>query len=429
MDVLRSRTALKRRASLSLLFGSQKPMFAAALDEKPTRYYDFVDTPSPPKRPSPFISRQEISPELESKIRFSCSLLAYQIEQGIPSLTNTSAGCGAAKEPGGSITTDTQLVLKAPISNPRPEPASSTGYGSGVGLTQQQPSMQTMRVQHSQSGDASDTGDTRAISIFSNSRTGTSCSNTSAEPSCPQSSSQSPRTNEIKPTTGGIITGYRQPKRTHTTKTFLSESSPSPNLSEPAPEKQNVEDTNLFLNPTRTVTNLSSETLTLSGHPSPSLGLTRVSATTQHQKTTFSTYSHVNSNLKKSRSIIIDTAGNARFLTPDEETQRNKALQHAVLCKMTPGIMRYKPTQEPSRRQSKQRSTDDGYICRTHCGHKDNSQFQRSRSGSRVGLSWTGIKAALHPSRRKGTDMSSRRLRDQVPLVRNLSRALRARKE
>ncbi|KAL4768329.1 hypothetical protein BDW60DRAFT_131158 [Aspergillus nidulans var. acristatus] len=422
MDVLLSRTAPKRRASLSLLFGSQKPTFAAALDEKPTRYYDFVDTPSPLKRPSPFISRQEISPELESKIRFSCSLLAYQIEQGIPSLAHNQGDRDAAQdEPGESITTEAQLVLKAPISNPRPKTASATGYDSGVGLTQQ-PSMQTMRVQHSQSGDASDTGDTRAISIFSNPRTSTSCSNTSAETSYPQSSSQSPRTNEPKPTTGAIRTGYRQPKWTRTTKAFLSESPPSPTLSGPAREKENIEDTNLFLNPTSTVTNLSSETLTLSSHPSPSLGLTRVPATTQHQKPTFTSYAHVNSNLRKSRSIIIDTAGIARFLTPDEEAQRNKALQHAVLSKMTPGIMRYNPTQEPPRQQSKQRSTDDGYICRAHRGHKGNSPSQRSRSGSRVGVSWTGIKAALHPSRWRSTDTGSRRLRVQVPLVKNLSR-------
>ncbi|KAL4753346.1 hypothetical protein BDW72DRAFT_37566 [Aspergillus terricola var. indicus] len=421
MDVL-SRTAPKRRASLSFLFGLQKPAFAAALDEKPTRYYDFVDTPSPPNCPSPFISRQEISPELESKIRFSCSLLAYQIEQGIPSLTYNATGRGAPQnESGESITTEAQLVLKAPISNPRPEAASATGYDSGVGLTQQ-PSLQTMRVQQSQSGDASDSGDTRAISIFSNTRTGTSCSHTSAEPSYPQSSSESPRTNELKSTTGGIITGYRQPKLSHTTKAFLSESPTSPIPAEPAPEKQNIEDTKLFLNPTSTVTNLSSETLTLSGHPSPSLGLTRVSATTQHQKPTFVSFSHVNSNKRKSRSIIIDAAGNVRFLTLDEEAQRNKALQHAVLSKMTPGIMRYNSTQGPSRQQSKQRGIDDGNSCRIHHGHKGNSQPQRSGSGSGVGLSWKGIKAALHVSRWEGTDTNSRRLRDKVPLVRKFSR-------
>ncbi|KAL4819412.1 hypothetical protein BDW67DRAFT_154505 [Aspergillus spinulosporus] len=422
MDVLFSRTAPKRRASLSLLFGSQKPTFAAALDEKPTRYYDFVDTPSPPKCSSPFISRQEISPELESKIRFSCSLLAYQIEQGIPSLTNNQRDHGAAQDkPGKNITTEAQLVLKAPISNPKPETASATGYDSGVGLTQQ-PSMQTMRVQHSQSGDASDIGDTRTISIFSNARTSTSCSNTSAEPSYPQSSSQSPRTNERKSTEGAIITGYRQLKQTHATKAFLSESPPSPILSGPAPKKENIEDTKLFLNPTSAITNLSSETLTLSSHPSPGLGLTRVSATTQHQKPTFASYSHVHPNLKKSRSIIIDNAGIARFLTPDEEVQRNKALQHAVLSKMTSGIMRYNPTQGPSRQQSKQQSTDDSYICRTNHGHNGNSPSQRSRSASRVGLSWAAIKAAMYPSRWKGTDTGSRRLRDQVPLVKNLSR-------
>ncbi|KAL3432125.1 hypothetical protein BDV09DRAFT_135072 [Aspergillus tetrazonus] len=422
MDVLLSRNAPNRRASLSLLFGSQKPTFAAALDEKPTRYYDFVDTPSPPKRPSPFISRQEISPELESKIRFSCSLLAYQIEQGIPSLANNQGDRDAAQdEQGESITTETQLALKAPISNSRPKTASATGYDSGVGLTQQ-PSIQTMRVQHSQSGDASDTGDTRDISIFSNPRTSTSCSNTSTEPSYPQSSTQSPRTNEPKSTTGAIITGYRQQKWTRTTKAFLSESPTSPVPSGPAPGKENMEDTKLFLNPTSTVTNLSSETLTLSSHSSPSLGLTRVSAATQHQKPTFTSYAYANSNLRKSRSIIIDTAGIARLLTPDEEAQRSKALQHAVLSKMTPGIMRYNPTQEPSRQHNKQRSTSDGHTCKTHHGHKGKSPSQKSRSGSRIGVSWTGIKAALHPSRWKGTDTGSRRLRNQVPLVKNLSR-------
>ncbi|KAL6239616.1 hypothetical protein BDW75DRAFT_236221 [Aspergillus navahoensis] len=419
MDVLLSKkTAPKRRASLCLLFGSQKPTFAAALDEKPTRYYDFVDTPSPPKRPSPFISRQEISPELESKIRFSCSLLAYQIEQGIPSLTNNPASrCTVQDGPGESITTKAQIVSKTV----KTDLASVTGYDSGVGLTQQ-PSMQTVRVLHSRSGDASDAGDTRAVSIFSNTRTGTSCSNTSAEPSYPQSSSRSPRTNELKSTTGITITGYRQPKHVHSTKAFLTGSSPA--LSEPPPDKEDIEDTNLFLNPTSPVTNLSSETLTLSSHPSPSLGLTRVPAAPQHPITTFASHVNPNSSLRKSRSIIIDSAGNAHLLTPDEEAQRNKALQHAVLSKMTPGFLKYNPIHEPLRLQGKQQTTVDSNICKTHHGHEGNSRSRQSRSGSWLGLSWTGIKAELHVLRRKGkgADTGPRRLRDQVPLIVKLRR-------
>ncbi|KAL5003195.1 hypothetical protein BDV10DRAFT_67974 [Aspergillus recurvatus] len=420
MDVLLTKkTAPKRRASLSLLFGSQKPTFAAALDEKPARYYDFVDTPSPPKRPSPLISRQEISPELESKIRFSCSLLAYQIERGIPSLTNNPASRG----PGESIKTKAKLVPKTAISKPGPDPASVTGYDSGVGLTQQ-PSMQTMRVLHSRSGNASDAGDTRAVSIFSNTRTSTSCSNTSAEPSYPQSSSHSPRTNKLKSTTGIAITGYRQPKHRNSTNVFLTESSPSPTLSEPPADKENVEDTNLFLNPTSTITNLSSETLTLSSHPSPSLCLTRVSAAPQYPKPTFTSQVNSKSSLRESRSIIIDSAGNARLLTSDEEAQRNKALQHAVLSKMTSGFLRYNPIHEPSRPQDKQQATVDGNICKTHHRHEGYSRSRQLRSGFRFGLSWAGIKAELRASRRKdkGTDTGSRRLRDQVALIGKLSR-------
>ncbi|KAL5041906.1 hypothetical protein BDW71DRAFT_156879 [Aspergillus fruticulosus] len=417
MDVLTKKTAPKRHASLSLLFGLQKPTFAAAVDEKPTRYYDFVDTPSPPKRPSPFISRQEISPELESKIRFSCSLLAYQIEQGMPSLTNNSASRSAVQDGSGeNITTKAQLVSKTAI-------PSVTRYDSGVSLTQQL-SMQTMRLLHSQSGDASDSGDTRTVSIFSNTRTGTSCSNTSAELSYPQSSSHSPRTNELKSTTGITITGYRRPKHRHSTKAFLTESSPSPTLSGPPLDKENIEGTNLFLNPTSTITNLSSETLTLSSHPSPSLGLTRVPAAPQHPTPTVTSHANSNSSLRKSRSIIVHSAGKARLLAPDEEAQRNKALQHAVLSKMTPGSLRYNPIHEPSRPQGKRQATVDGNICTTHHEYEGKSQSRMRRSGSRFGLSWTGVKAELHAPRRKGngTETGWRGLRDQVPLIGKLSR-------
>ncbi|RDW78722.1 uncharacterized protein DSM5745_05574 [Aspergillus mulundensis] len=414
MDALFSKKAsLKRRASLSLLFGSQKPTFAAVLDEKPTRYYDFVDTPSPPKRPSPFISRQEISPELESKIRYSCSLLAYRIEQGIPSPPNNAYRRAVRDAPVESITPKSLLVSNYPTPKAGPESASVTGYDSGVGLTQQ-PSMQTMRVLHSRSGEASDAGDTRAVSIFSNTRTGTSCSDLSTEPSCAQSSSHSPRQNELKPTIGATITGYRQPN--HSAKAFLIESSLP--LSEPPPYKEDAQDTNVFLNPT--ITNLSSETL--SSHPSPRLGLARVPALTQQPKPTFTPN---NTNLERSRSIIIDGAGQARLLTPDEESQRNKALQHAVLSKMTPGFMRYNPVRVPPRRQCQdnqpyQSPVDSDGMGSTY--RENGSQAGLQRMPSRFGLSWSDIKSELHASRRKDTGTGSRRLRDEVPLVGKLSK-------
>ncbi|KAL4909393.1 hypothetical protein BDW74DRAFT_80613 [Aspergillus multicolor] len=416
MDALLSKkTALKRRASLSLLFGSQKPTFAAVLDDKPTRYYDFVDTPSPPKRPSPFISRQEISPELESKIRYSCSLLVYRIQQGVPSPRSNPNRQAVRDEPE-SITSKTQLVSNHPASKAGLEPASVTGYDSGVGLTQQ-PSMQTMRVLHSRSGDASDAGDTRAVSIFSNTRTGTSCSNISTEPSCTQSSSHSPRQNELKSTIGATITGYRQPY--HSAKAFLIDSSLP--LSELPPYKEDAQDSKVFLNPTATITNLSSETL--SSHPSPRLGLARVSALTQQPKPTFNPPN--TSNLRKSRSIIMDSAGQARLLTPDEEAQRNKALQHAVLSKLTPGFMRYKPARVPSQRQQqdneRQRAPDDSDAVGGE--HYENvPQTRLKRRTSKFGLSWSDLKSGMHASRPNDAGTGSRRLRDEVPLIGRLSK-------
>ncbi|KAL4919486.1 hypothetical protein BDW62DRAFT_179019 [Aspergillus aurantiobrunneus] len=396
MDVLLpNKTAPKRRNSLSRLFGSQRPTFAT-LDNKPTRHYDFVDTPGQPKFLSHLIDRQNISPDLESQIRYSCSLLAYRIEQGVPSLPNDQVGRRAVRNgPAENIATKAQIVSKYPSSKAGPEGALITGYDSGVGLTQQ-PSMQTMRVLHSRSGDASDSGDTRSASVFSNTRTGTSCSNTSAinstELSCTQSSSHSPRENELQSLTGTNITGYTQ-QQNHATKSFLTDSSPS----DPQPyEKVSPEDVEVFLNPTGTIiTNLSSETI--STQSSPSLGLFRVAALNQQPTTSNPESETANTN---SRSIIIDKTGHARLLTPDEESQRNTALQEAVLARMTLGFMRHNPIREPPRRQYEQGSPIlNNTSSRTNCD--SDSQSRPRSSSSRFGFSWFGIKTDLGVFKRK----------------------------
>ncbi|KAL2852953.1 hypothetical protein BJY01DRAFT_207560 [Aspergillus pseudoustus] len=395
MDVLLSKkTALKRRASLSLLFGSQKPTFAT-LNDKPTRYYDFVDAPALHKPSSTLIDRQDIPPELESKIKYACSLLAYRIDQGVLSppknqIQRSTTRTGLAEH----IPAKAQLDSKYPVS----KTGTQTGYDSGVGLTQQ-PSMQTMRVLHSRSGDASDAGDTTTVSIFSNSntRTGTSCSNTSVI----NSTTQSPKQNgdELQSMTGANILGCSQ-DQDRDKKAFLTELShplsshpvTNANIDDSTPNDDAVE---VFLNPnTAIAANFSSETL--SSHPSPSLGLSRVPANqyqpsnlrdsyqAQYQEQELdiiglgATYTKTQFQYGRSRSIIIDSDGRARLLTPDEETQRNKALQQAVLAKMSPGFMKYNPipNRQPSARQ-KRESAVPAVRGEENNGDKTRSRFSR----------------------------------------------------
>ncbi|KAL4788098.1 hypothetical protein BJX76DRAFT_317101 [Aspergillus varians] len=380
--LLPKKTALKSRASLLLLFGSQKPTFAA-LDEKPTRYYDFVDVPGPSKYQSHLISRQEISRELESEIRYACSLLVHRIELGVPSPPNNPVGLRAAPNgPVENISAKPQHVLTYSSSKVGPEAAVISGYDSGVGLTQQ-PSIQTMRVLNSRSGETSDSGDTRTVSVFSNTRIDTSCSNTSAinstEPSYSQTSAHSPRQNELQSITGKNLTRYTQ-YQNHATKAFLTEVLPL----EPPPYKENAsEDIEVFLNPTATtVTNLSSETL--SSHPSPSLGLSRFPAHTQQRPTS---NPDCDKTLRKSRSIIIDSTGHARLLTSDEESQRHKELQQAVLEKMTPKFMKYDQIHEPSPRHCRPNTAVNN---RSNAYRSPDSQNRPPTSASRFGLSWFG---------------------------------------
>jgi hypothetical protein len=250
--------------------------------------------------------------------------------------------------------------------------------------------MQTMRVLHSRSGDASDSGDTRTVSIFSNSntRTGTSCSNTSAINSTTQSPKQNG--NELQSMTGENVPGQAQYQDCDT-KAFLTEASqplsshPMTNINGDSPSTTNNR-REIFLNPdTTTTTNLSSETL--SSHPSPSLGLSRVPAH-QYQPSNLrdsyqvqepeqeegqdsniiglgTTCTNSWSHHGRTRSIIIDSDGRARLLTPDEESQRNQALQQAVFARMTPGFMKYNPIpiRQPCERQRRETTssvTQDG---------------------------------------------------------------------
>ncbi|KAL4925388.1 uncharacterized protein BDV17DRAFT_272148 [Aspergillus undulatus] len=422
--VLSKKTALKRRASFTLLFGSQKPTFAVPVDERPTRYYEFADTPIPTKFQSPFISRQEISPELESKVRHACSLLAYRIEQGIPSPPDYQATCrGVREKPVGKRTITPELASKYPTSKAE-VPAFVTGYDSGVGLTQQ-PSMQTMRVLHSHSGHESDSGDTTTGSVFNNTRTGTSCSSAikTTELSCTQSSSHSPKQDELHSMTGVSITADPQDTAT---KAFLTEtSSEAPPYKAKTKEKKNAHTSNdsdvgIFLNPPSTaITNLSCETL--STQPSPSLGLSRVSAITQYQHQQPAFTSDPESGLEdnsKTRNIIIDSTGRARLLTSDEESHRNKVLQQAVIAKMTPGFMKYNPA---PRRQERLHGTVNS--TNRNRSHNDNSQ---ARPPSRLGLARSGIKSDFDALKRKDRIQNKttcfQKLKDGKPRFGKISR-------
>ncbi|KAL2865613.1 uncharacterized protein BJX67DRAFT_382579 [Aspergillus lucknowensis] len=442
MDVfLSKKPALKRRASLSLLFGSQKPTFAA-LNDKPTRYYDFVDAPLPHKPPSLLIDRQDISPELESKIKYACSLLVYRIEQGVPSPPMNEVHRRTTQ----TIPANPQLDAKYPILKSGSQPSMQVGYDSGIGLTQQ-PSIQTMRVLNSRSSDPSESRNTRVASVFSNTRTGTSCSNTSVinstALSCTDSSTQSPKQNELQSMTGDNVLGHA-PQQNFDTQAFLTESSA------PAAE-QNTHDANankaedaieVFLDPN--TTNFS--TSTLSTHPSPSLGLSRVPANGQNQNqqsksrdslsqehiypvglgTSISTLTPtaMEQNPKPntshtshggSRSIIIDSTGRARLLTPDEECMRNKALQQAVLEKMTPDLIKYtyNPMSGPSAREhngSKSRSMSNSKTLSD--GIQDNDEIRNKTP--RFGFSWISkVTAAACKSKQLKENMRRRRVPEE----------------
>ncbi|KAL2820525.1 hypothetical protein BDW59DRAFT_164567 [Aspergillus cavernicola] len=390
MDLFLTRKgAPKRRTSLSLLFGSQKPTLASRNDEA-TRYYDFVDTPAISKPSSPPVDRQDISSELELKIRYACSLLAYRIERGVPSLPYNHVSRPTTQErPIQDITAKSQLESRYPSSELRSK-VYTTGYDSGVGLTQQ-PSMQTMTALDSRSRDLSSDGDTRTVSIFSDPRTGTSYSDTSAinstALSCAQSSTQSPKQNETQSMTGRDVVEYAQQHNTDT-RAFLSGPTPQPTTK----EDNTPSDIEAFLIPS-TTTNLSCETLQT--NPSPSLGLSRVHAFNQHSELDddlpHQPESESTSDIATEpnhKSIIIDSHGCARLLTPDEESQRNKALQQAVIAKMKmrPGFMKYSPVREPSRLGKRLPSVQDSL------GNDDNSnnnlQARSESRASQLGFSW-----------------------------------------
>lgn len=279
-----------------------------------------------------------------------------------------------------------------------------------------------MRVLNSRSGDASVSGETRSMSVFSNSntRTGTSCSNTSAinstELSCTQSSSHSPRLNEQQSITGTIISGYPRQQK-NATNAFLTDSSPC----EPLAFKGSIpENTEVFLNPASATMNLSSETLTTD--TSPSLGLSRHNDSAQ-RPTTSVTASESDTNRPQSRNIIIDSTGQARLLTLDEESQRNKDLQQAVMERMTTGMRRYNPTNEPSRRPCRP-NTAGNNISSAHRHPEPQSRPQTS--ASKFSFSWTNFKSDFDGLKRKdqskkGMSRSCSRLREGVPLIGKLT--------
>ncbi|KAI9371249.1 hypothetical protein BJX61DRAFT_38649 [Aspergillus egyptiacus] len=440
--LLSKKTALKRRASLSFLFRSQKPSFAGP-DDKPTRYYNFIETAVFRKPSSTRIDRQDIPPELERKLKNSCSLLAYRIERGIPSPASSQVNRRTTREgPIEDISPKPQLQANYYSSWGFASKSGKPGYDSGIGLTQQS-SMQTMRALRSRSGDPSDT-DIRTISIFSNTRTGTSCSNTSAINSTAlsytQPSSQSPKRSELlQSMTGGAIQECAHQQKDETD-AFLSGGQ---SWSEAYKQKnKSLADIEAFLNPAKPA-NFSCETL--HSNSSPSLGLARVRATTQNEHQTteqHNSYSSTQQSAPESasnvlgpetattgstsdrahRSIIVDTDGRARLLTPDEESQNHKALQQAVIAKVTSGLLKYTPVREPSYRGGgKIESTQapDGGSVRTLSAASQSSVSLSGQNNTNV-LGWR-LKAVQDEgrSRQRGAVPVRQRLQGFFFRVRN----------
>ncbi|KAI9040202.1 uncharacterized protein KD926_008526 [Aspergillus affinis] len=354
MELLLSKktSTLRKRASLSFLFHSQKPTFAIL--QGPPRYYDFVDTPVLFRLSSPFIDRQKISRELEADIRYACSLLVYRVERGVPSRatkqmsslpeksTVTSANKSSATKP--------QIESKYSGPNVGPEAAALAGiHDSGVGLTQQ-PSRQTMRVLHSSQSDKSSgsgagsnppAGQERCTTSYSAPPDPTSTERRSSHPSV-----SSPKQPEMQSMVGVAAIGHTQGPPDQDTRNFLADDSKSPSLDTVEDVSDDVE---VFLNPDatlmatgvasfsspETLLNLSSPDARASDNQPSSWSHSAGSCTTQTDPTPMVGLGTTTVPAPEQQAgIIIDSNGYMHVMSAEEESQRNVHLQQAVMAKM-----------------------------------------------------------------------------------------------
>ncbi|KAF9890998.1 hypothetical protein FE257_005255 [Aspergillus nanangensis] len=352
MDHLVSKKAssvMKNRPSLSLLFSPQKPTFTFA-DDEPSRYYNFVDTPVQHKPASPLIDRQAIDPDLESDIRFSCSLLIYRIERGVPAPKDQSKKSEYAETRPGTAVPQIDSKYQAP--NVGPEAAALKGkFDSGVGLTAQ-PSQQTMRLllQSSHSDRPSEFETSR--SVFSQRRCTTAGSVTTYTDNSSQRSLNS-RQAEMQSMTGVTLSGQAPPQN-HDTRAFLSgkEKPQSPNTD----DDDSSDDVEVFLSPDAAfsssgVPSFCSPPTTLSA-ASPSFGLSEDYASIQQSKRyegpEVMTEGPGNSiglgdsveNENYGPGVVIDSNGFMHVLSAEEESKRDVGIRQAVMARMNAGHSR-----------------------------------------------------------------------------------------
>ncbi|KAB8264079.1 hypothetical protein BDV32DRAFT_92284 [Aspergillus pseudonomiae] len=348
----RKGTSMNRRGSISQLLHIQKPTFSV-LQEQPTRYYDFVDSPGYNEPSSPSTHRQYISPELESDIRYACSLLVYRIERGVPSppanqSSKPSTRMGNEKgehSSAGQGTTEPQIDSKYFSPKVGAEVAAlKDKLDSGVGLTQQ-PSRQTMRLLKSSHSDACpDSAERTSGSLLSQVRSTTSGSDTSrTETPNSQSLVKGPPLERVQSMMGSPI-GATQTKD-QDTMSFLAGMCNSGLSTDEALEEE------VFLNPdlgldSNGIPSFTSPSAFLSS-TSPSFGVS--SGLTQGRQpeliaqprllgerpgTTAGLDSPQSGKGGNEPGVIIDGNGFAHILTVAEEAQRNLDLQQAVMAKM-----------------------------------------------------------------------------------------------
>ncbi|KAK1145751.1 hypothetical protein N8T08_003989 [Aspergillus melleus] len=358
MDLLlpKKTSTLRKRASLSFLFHSQKPTFAI-LQEGPPRYYDFIDTPVLFRPSSQFIDRQKISRELEADIRAACSLLVYRVERGVPSRatkhmsslpeksTVTSADKSSATRP--------QIECKYSGPNVGPEAAALAGiHDSGVGLTQQ-PSRQTMRVLKSSQSDKPSGLGAGLNPPAGQERCTTSCSAPpdpiSTERRSSHPSVSSPKQPEMQSMAGVAAVGHPQAPPNQDTRNFLADDSKSPSLDT---VEDSADDVEVFLNPDatlmatgvasfsspETLLNLSSPDARASDNQPSRWSHSAGSCTTQtdpRQMVGLGTTAVPDP--EQQAGIIVDSNGYMHVMSAEEESQRNMHLQQAVMAKMQSG--------------------------------------------------------------------------------------------
>ncbi|OOF92146.1 hypothetical protein ASPCADRAFT_210559 [Aspergillus carbonarius ITEM 5010] len=337
---------MKRRTSFSLLFGSQKSTLAT--QDQPTRVYDFVDTPGFYRPESPLTEPQEIPAELEEQTRHACALLAYRIEQGLPS--------GGTKRPRATTTNtvmqETSITAQVDSKYMSPKVGADVAalkdkFDSGVALTQQS-SMQAMRTLHSQSNHQTKSerlGSGRATSSHS-------VTNATQSMSAPPS----------RRSMGRHIISRRRSRsqsqsqsQSQSIKAFLDGSDEPLDEEDHHPDILTEDNVEVFLDPDATIMTSavpsfhSPQTFVNSF---PSLDTSGKSPSHHHSGASPATptvqppeytdpmgLDTMNTYTKQEPGIIIDSSGLAHILSPSEETQREMNIQNAVMAKMQPGTI------------------------------------------------------------------------------------------